>query len=101
VIRLLLAVVVLAGLSGCVTTRHHNAVVAQYRAVVERQSLMCSDSVRLLITEKNDNLERIAHMEALLKTQVVTNEEILKAARDGRIEKAKRKRESSIHANEK
>jgi hypothetical protein len=85
--RSILALSVAISVSGCMTTKRHKAIVGQYRAVIEKQSLMCSDSVRFLITERDAQAQDIERLQGLLKTQVVTNEEILQAAREGKKKK--------------
>ena len=82
--------------SGCMSTKKHKAIVAQYRVALEHQSLMCSDSVRWLKAERDTYAEDAARLQGLLKTQIVNNEEILQAAREGKVKAAIKKREKIL-----
>lgn len=83
-------------LGGCVSTKRHNAVLAK----LGQQSAQCVDHARNLTAAHKGVMERNQMLEMLLNTQLVNNEEILEAARQGKLERARKIREEVLRRNE-
>jgi hypothetical protein len=72
----------------------------EYAATLNQIAWNSRENERFLTNQIKAANEEVDRLEALLRTQIVNNEEILQAAREGKIKRAKELREKLIKKGE-